>query len=82
MRDKWFYLVVNNPVKVIIISLVLIMCAGYGASKLVFKVDYRVFFGEFPTVSRGNDIIRQLPASVRTNSPYLHSIYRMQQALL
>jgi type II secretory pathway predicted ATPase ExeA/septal ring-binding cell division protein DamX len=43
---------------------------------------YRVFYGEFPTVSRGNDMIEQLPESVRTNSPYLHSIYRMQQALL
>jgi septal ring-binding cell division protein DamX len=43
---------------------------------------FRVFYGEFPTVSRGNDMIEQLPDSVRTNSPYLHSIYRMQQALL
>jgi type II secretory pathway predicted ATPase ExeA/septal ring-binding cell division protein DamX len=43
---------------------------------------FRVFFDEFPTISQGYSGIRQLPESVRVNSPYLHSIYRMQQALL
>jgi septal ring-binding cell division protein DamX len=43
---------------------------------------FRVFYDEFPTISQGYSGINQLPESVRVNSPYLHSIYRMQQALL
>ncbi len=43
---------------------------------------YRVFYDEYPTVSLGHLRIKQLPDSVRVNSPYLHSIYRMQEELL
>jgi MSHA biogenesis protein MshM len=43
---------------------------------------YRVFYNEYPTISLGQMKMKQLPESVRLNSPYLHSIYRMQQALL
>ena len=43
---------------------------------------YRVFYDEYPTVSLGHLRIKQLPESVRVNSPYLHSIYRMQEELL
>ncbi|MCU7834133.1 MAG: MMPL family transporter [gamma proteobacterium symbiont of Taylorina sp.] len=46
MREKWFKFVVDKPVVVILFSLIFIIIAGYGASKLVFKSDYRVFFGE------------------------------------
>lgn len=43
---------------------------------------YRVFYNEYPTISIGQMRMKQLPESVRLNSPYLHSIYRMQKALL
>lgn len=43
---------------------------------------YRVFYNEYPTISLGQMKMKQLPESVRINSPYLHSIYRMQKALL
>ena len=43
---------------------------------------YRVFYNEYPTISLGQMKMKQLPESVRLNSPYLHSIYRMQKALL
>lgn len=43
---------------------------------------YRVFYNEYPTISLGQMKMKQLPDSVRINSPYLHSIYRMQKALL
>ena len=43
---------------------------------------YRVFYDEYPTVSLGHLKIKELPESVRVNSPYLHSIYRMQEELL
>ncbi len=46
------------------------------------KSIYRIFYDEFPTMSMGHSKIKQLPESVRANSPYLHSIYRMQKALL
>ncbi|MDM8546072.1 MMPL family transporter [Candidatus Venteria ishoeyi] len=46
MKEQWFKFVVDRPVIVIILSLLLIMSAGYGMQKLVFKGDYRVFFGE------------------------------------
>ena len=46
------------------------------------KSIYRVFYDEYPTISQGQIMINQLPASVRVNSPYLHSIYRMQKGLL
>ncbi len=43
---------------------------------------YRVFYSEFKSLSEGRDEIERLPRSVRINSPYLHSIHRMQKALL
>jgi uncharacterized protein len=46
MKEQWFKFVVDRPLVVIFFTLALIVIAGYGASKLVFKSDYRVFFGE------------------------------------
>ncbi len=43
---------------------------------------YRVFYSEFDTLSQGRAQLERLPASVKVNSPYLHSVYRMQKALL
>ena len=43
---------------------------------------FRVFYGEYPTISEGQQAIRALPPEVQVNAPYLHSIYRMQQQLL
>lgn len=46
MKDQWFKFVVDRPVIVIVFTLLLTALAGFGASKLVFKSDYRVFFGK------------------------------------
>jgi MSHA biogenesis protein MshM len=43
---------------------------------------YRVFYREFDSMAKGQREIKQLPESVRVNGPYLHSIYKMQAALL
>ena len=43
---------------------------------------YRVFYNEFESVSQGKRELKRLPESVQVNSPYLHSVYRMQKALL
>ena len=43
---------------------------------------YRVFYSEFDSLSRGKNQLELLPESVKKNSPYLHSVYRMQKALL
>ena len=43
---------------------------------------YRVFYSEFNSLSVGRNQLEQLPDSVKKNSPYLHSVYRMQKALL
>ncbi|MDH3388002.1 MAG: AAA family ATPase [Gammaproteobacteria bacterium] len=43
---------------------------------------YRVFYSEFDSLSLGRDQLEKLPESVKVNSPYLHSVYRMQKALL
>ena len=43
---------------------------------------YRVFYREFDSLAVGQKEIKQLPESVRVNGPYLHSIYKMQEALL
>ena len=43
---------------------------------------YRVFYSEFNSLSRGRNQLERLPESVKKNSPYLHSVYRMQKALL
>ena len=43
---------------------------------------YRVFYSEFNSLSHGRNQLERLPESIRKNSPYLHSVYRMQKALL
>jgi MSHA biogenesis protein MshM len=43
---------------------------------------YFVFYGEFDSVSKGSKELKKLPMEVRANNPYLHSIYKMQAALL
>ena len=43
---------------------------------------YRVFYSEFDTLSHGKNQLELLPESLKINSPYLHSVYRMQNALL
>jgi len=43
---------------------------------------YRVFYSEFDSLSRGRSQLERLPESIKRNSPYLHSVYRMQKALL
>jgi type II secretory pathway predicted ATPase ExeA len=43
---------------------------------------YRVFYSEFDSVSRGRREIEGLPRSIKSNSPYLHSVYRMQKVYL
>ena len=43
---------------------------------------FRVFYGEYPTITAGQQAVRDLPPAVQVNQPYLHSIYRMQQVLL
>jgi predicted RND superfamily exporter protein len=45
IQEALFYLTIRRPI-LVIISIILIVCvAAYGASKLTFKSDYRVFFG-------------------------------------
>ncbi len=46
MKEQWFKFVIDRPIVVIILSLLLVFIAASGASKLVFKSDYRVFFGD------------------------------------
>jgi type II secretory pathway predicted ATPase ExeA/septal ring-binding cell division protein DamX len=50
------------------------------------KIDgrpiYRVFYSEFDSLQKARDQISLLPDSVKLNSPYVHSITRMRQALL
>ena len=46
------------------------------------RTIYRVFYGEFQSVALGKIELEALPNSVKANSPYLHSVYRMQKALL
>ncbi len=43
---------------------------------------FRVFYGEYPTITAGQQAVRELPPAIQVNQPYLHSIYRMQQVLL
>ena len=43
---------------------------------------YRVFYSEFNSLSHGRNQLERLPESIKKNSPYLHSVYRMQKALL
>jgi septal ring-binding cell division protein DamX len=43
---------------------------------------YRVFYGEFYSLTKARAKIDELPESVRVNSPYVHSVNRMRKALL
>jgi uncharacterized protein len=45
MKLRWFKWVTNHPWLVIITTILLAFASAYGAQKLVFKSDYRVFFG-------------------------------------
>ncbi len=45
------------------------------------KAIYRVFYSEFDSVSRARREIESLPKSIKSNSPYLHSVYRMQKSV-
>lgn len=46
------------------------------------KKIYRVFYGDFNSLSEGKKKLDDLPPEIRSNSPYLHSIYRMKKTLL
>ena len=46
MRDKIFSFVAKHPIWVILATIAFVVVAAAGAQKLVFKGDYRVFFGE------------------------------------
>ncbi len=43
---------------------------------------YRVFYSEYDSLSQARAQIDTLPQSIKVNSPYVHSVYRMRQALL
>jgi predicted RND superfamily exporter protein len=45
-KEALFVFVVHRPMLVIVTTLLLVMAAAYGGSKLTFKSDYRVFFGK------------------------------------
>ena len=46
MRERFFSFVGKHPIWVILVCLALVVTAAGGAQKLVFKNDYRIFFGE------------------------------------
>lgn len=46
MQEKLFDFVTRRPLWVIPLTILLVLAATFGASKLTFKSDYRVFFGE------------------------------------
>jgi hypothetical protein len=46
------------------------------------QLIYRVFYGEFDTLTQGRHEMQLLPESLKVNFPYLNSVYRMQKALL
>ncbi len=46
MRDKLYGFVGKHPIWVILVCIVFAAIAASGAQKLVFKNDYRIFFGE------------------------------------
>ena len=43
---------------------------------------YRVFYSEYDTLKNARAQIELLPESIKVNSPYVHSVYRMRKALL
>ncbi len=46
------------------------------------RIIYRVFFGEFESLTLGRQKLKNLPEAVRFNEPYLHSLYKMKKMLL
>ena len=46
------------------------------------RTIYKVFYSEFDTLKQARAKIDALPESVKVNSPYVHSVYRMREALL
>ena len=46
MKERLFRFVLDRPVWVILLSMLFVFGAAYGAKNLVFKSDYRVFFSE------------------------------------
>ena len=44
--DAFYRSILKLRITTVIVSLLLVIAAAYGAQKLVFKSDYRVFFGE------------------------------------
>jgi type II secretory pathway predicted ATPase ExeA/septal ring-binding cell division protein DamX len=46
------------------------------------RTIYRVFYGEYDNLKQARSQIDRLPQSIKVNSPYVHSIYRMRKALL
>jgi predicted RND superfamily exporter protein len=45
MKQRLFEFVTTHPIRVILVAVVLVIAAAMGSGKLVFKSDYRVFFG-------------------------------------
>ena len=43
---------------------------------------YRVFYSEYDSLKQARAQIEMLPESIKVNSPYVHSVYRMRKALL
>ena len=50
--------------------------------KIEDRPIYRVFYGEFDSVKKARAQIEKFPDVVKINSPYVHSVNRMRQALL
>lgn len=46
------------------------------------RYSFRVFYNEYASVAIGLNALDDLPNSIRVNSPFLHSINRMQEAFL
>jgi len=46
MHQRFTQFTLNHPILTILLSFIFVICTAYGAQKLVFKSDYRVFFSE------------------------------------
>jgi len=57
MQEKLFDFVTKRPLWVIPLTILLVFAAAFGATKLTFKSDYRVFFGEEHTTAEGDDLL-------------------------
>ena len=44
MKQAWLNAIIHRPWLTLIVSLLMVMAAGYGAQNLVFKGDYKIFF--------------------------------------